>query len=184
MRGKVCDMSILDAFVTLGVHIRRNQIVAKDVITAWSARLTKEGVLQIAKNVPVTAKLHDKDYRLFTTDKDGLHKAVAQFVLCPIVNAVDKKAKTDVAWSAKTLFTGLAQSVYVTSTLKQVDESAKAVSELAVAWVNTTPKSETATWAKVIRENGAWRFATVGENSIAKSPLAKKASAKAAAKIA
>jgi hypothetical protein len=163
----------LELMQSLGVHVLRNSYTPKDIFTAWSARMMKDGKVCIASGVPYVVTIDGKEYALHT-EKDGEKVRVSQQVLTPLVSATDKSDKTDKVVNVTNILRGLQQSVFITSTMERIAKSAEKCAALKAGWVNMGDK-KTEKWVRVAKlVNGSWAIAAA-EKKVATN--AKKAAA-------
>lgn len=164
----------LELMQSLGVHVLKNNYTPKDIFTAWSARMMKNGQVHIMHSVPVMVSINGKDYKL-CTQKDDEYRVVSQQVLCPLVSMADKKQSSDVVVNTTNVLRGLQQSVFITSTMEKIEKSAAKVAAINVGYVNIATKKNEENWVKVAKANdGTWGI-SISEKKVASN--AKKAAA-------
>ena len=148
----------LELMQSLGVHVNKNSYTPKDIFTAWSARMMKDGKVQIVKSVPYMVVIGGKEY-ILNTVKEGKHVAVRQQTLCNLVSAADKaKGSNDVAVTSNNVLRGLMQSVYVTDTFDKMQKSVEKCEAMTAGWINMAEsKSDAEVWVEVIKgKTGEW----------------------------
>lgn len=185
IRGKIAltntkSCTVKEAFALLGIKLAKNKVTPADIAAAWAEPLMEARPMHvggdetartfsgwraplISKAIPVVALIpvngEEKGFKLHVLNKDGEYEQLRQKELCRIVKAEDRrKGSTDVVVSAQTILRGLAQSVFVTDTLKDLKASKEAIAKITRAWVNTgtatAPK-----WAEVVKgDDGKWAF--------------------------
>lgn len=150
----------LELMQSLGVHVRKNSYKPADIFTAWAARMTVEGRVCMAHNVPIMVNISGKDYRLYKLDGEK-YRGYSELALCPLVSATDKADKTDVIVSTTNILKGLYQSVFVDATLKSIDDSHEKAMGLTEGYVNVSTNKKVDVWKKVVKaENGTWSIET------------------------
>ena len=148
----------LELMQSLGVHVLKNSYTPKDIFTAWSARMMKDGKVCIMRSVGYQVTINGKEYTL-CSEKDGEFKSVSQSVLVPLVSAADKGDKTDVVVNATNVLRGLQQSVFITSTMEKIQKSAEKCAALKSGYVNMGDK-KSEKWVRVAKlVNGSWAIA-------------------------
>lgn len=145
----------LELMQSLGVHVLKNSYTPKDIFTAWSARMMKDGKVCIMRSVGYQVTINGKEYTI-CSEKNGEYKQVSQSVLVPLVSAADKADKTDVVVNATNVLRGLQQSVFITSTMEKIQKSADKCEALKVGYVNVGDKKNEK-WVLVKKnKNGVW----------------------------
>ena len=139
----------LELMQSLGVHVLKNSYTPKDIFTAWSARMMKDGKVCIMRSVGYQVTINGKEYTL-CSEKDGEFKTVSQSVLVPLVSAADKGDKTDVVVNATNVLRGLQQSVFITSTMEKIQKSAEKCAALKSGYVNMGDK-KSEKWVRVAK---------------------------------
>ena len=151
---KVRPIELMQA---LGVHVLKNNYTPKDIFTAWSGYMVKDGMCCVARNVGYKVSIGDKKYQLFSEADKA--KAVHRFELCNLVSAADKqKGSTDVVVTVQNVLRGLQQSIYINDTLDKIAKSAEKCGTLKSGWVNMAEKaSDESVWKTVIKTtDGNW----------------------------
>ena len=140
----------------LGLHVLKNNYTPKDIFTAWSGYMVKDGMCRVARNVGYKVSIGDKKYQLFSEADKA--KAVHRFELCNLVSAADKqKGSTDVVVTVQNVLRGLQQSIYINDTLDKIAKSAEKCGTLTSGWINMAEKaSSEPTWVPVIRNETGW----------------------------
>lgn len=145
----------LELMQSLGVHVLKNNYTPKDIFTAWSERMKKDGKVQIMRSVGYAVVINGKEYTL-CSEKDGEYKTVSQSVLVPLVSASDKSDKSDVVVNPTNILRGLQQSVFITATMEKIQKSAEKVAAINTGWVNMGDK-KAEKWVRVAKlVNGSW----------------------------
>ena len=175
----------LELMQSLGVHVLKNSYTPKDILTAWSERMKKDGKVCIMRSVGYHVVIDGKEYTL-CSEKDGAYKTVSQSVLVPLVSASDKADKTDVVVNATNVLRGLQQSVFITATMEKIQKSADKCAALKSGYVNMGTK-QAEKWVRVAKlVNGSWAIATeekkVATNAKAAAKGTKKSTAKKSTK--
>ena len=161
----------LDLMQSLGVHVLKNSYTPKDILTAWSEHMKKDGKVCIMRSVAYQVTINGKSYTL-CSEKDGEYKTISQSVLVPLVSAADKAGKTDVVVNATNVLRGLQQSCFITATLDKIAKSAEKCAALKSGWINMGDK-KAEKWVCVAKNaEGVWSIA-VAEKKVASN--AKKA---------
>lgn len=165
----------IELMQSLGVHVRKNAYKPKDIFLAWSARMTKEGQVYMAHNVPIMVSVNGKSYRLNKLDGEK-YKGYSELALCRVVSAEQKTKtdSTDVIVSTTNILKGLRQSVFVDDTLAKVEKSHAAAMALTEGYVNVSTNKKVDDWKKVVKDaNGVWTIAT--EKNATEKKVAEKA---------
>lgn len=175
----------LELMQSLGVHVLKNSYTPKDILTAWSERMKKDGKVCIMRSVGYQVVIGGKEYTL-CSEKDGEYKTVSQSVLVPLVSAADKADKTDVVVNATNVLRGLQQSVFITATMEKIQKSADKCAALKSGYVNMGDK-KAEKWVRVTKlVNGSWAIAAeekkVATNAQAAAKGTKKSSTKKSTK--
>lgn len=171
----------LELMQSLGVHVLKNSYTPKDILTAWSERMKKDGKVCIMRSVGYQVTINGKDYTL-CSEKDGEYKTVSQSVLVPLVSAADKADKTDVVVNSTNVLRGLQQSVFITSTMDKIQKSAEKCAALKSGWVNMGDK-KTEKWVRVAKSNkGVWGISTAEKKEATNAKNAAKGGQKSSAK--
>lgn len=171
----------LELMQSLGVHVLKNSYTPKDIFTAWSARMMKDGKVQIMRSVGYQVTINGKEYTL-CSEKDGEYKTVSQSVLVPLVSATDKADKTDVVVNATNVLRGLQQSVFITATMEKIEKSAAKVAAISVGYVNMGDK-KTEKWVRVAKANdGTWGISIEEKKVAANAKTAAKGAKKSSTK--
>ena len=145
----------LELMQSLGVHVQKNNYTPRDIFRAWSARMMKDGKVQIMRSVGYTVVINGKTYTL-CSEKDGEYRTISQSVLVPLVSATDKSDNTDVVVNPTNILRGLQQSVFITSTMDKIQKSAEKCAALKAGWVNMGDK-KTEKWVRVTKQvDGRW----------------------------
>lgn len=148
----------LELMQSLGVHVLKNSYAPKDITTAWSERMKKDGKLQIMRSVAYQVTINGKEYAL-CSEKDGEYRTISQSVLVPLVSAADKADKNDVVVNVTNILRGLQQSVFITSTMEKIQKSAEKCAALKSGWINMGDK-KAEKWVRVAKlVNGSWAIA-------------------------
>ena len=146
---------------SLGVHVLKNSYTPKDIFTAWSERMKKDGKVCILGAVPYNVVIDGREFTLYT-EKEGEKVRVSQSVLVPLVSATDKSEKTDKVVNATNVLRGLQQSVFITSTMERIAKSAAKCAAIKVGYINVSTDKKTEQWVKVAKsKNGVWGIALV-----------------------
>ena len=172
----------LELMQSLGVHVQKNNYTPRDIFRAWSARMIKDGKVQIMRSVGYAVVINGKEYTL-CSEKDGEYKTVSQSVLVPLVSASDKSDKSDVVVNPTNILRGLQQSVFITATMEKIQKSAEKVAAINTGWVNMGDK-KAEKWVRVAKlVNGSWAIAKEQKEVAANAQAAaKKGTKKAAAR--
>lgn len=171
----------LELMQSLGVHVLKNNYTPKDIFTAWSERMKKDGKVQIMRSVGYAVVINGKTYTL-CSEKDGEYRTISQSVLVPLVSATDKSDNTDVVVNPTNILRGLQQSVFITSTMDKIQKSAEKCAALKAGWVNMGDK-KAEKWVRVIKaENGTWAIAAEKKETASNAKAAAKKGTKQGAK--
>jgi len=171
--AKGVNVRPLELMQSLGVHVVKNHYTPKDIFTAWSERMKKDGKICMMRSIPVNVVIDGKEYRLHSL-KDDEYRVISQSALCPLVSAADKSDNTDVVVNPTNILRGLQQSVFITATMDKIQKSAESVAALKSGYVNMGDK-KTEKWVRVAKlVNGSWAIAAA-EKKVASN--AKKAAA-------
>lgn len=150
----------LELMQSLGVHVLKNSYSPKDIFTAWSERMKRNGQVCIVRSVAYVVNIDGKDYKLYSK-KDADYKVVSQSVLCPLVSKVDKNDNTDVVVNTTNVLRGLQQSVFITATMDKIEKSAAKVAAISEGYVNMGDKT-TDVWVPVKKSaDGVWKIKTI-----------------------
>lgn len=145
----------LELMQSLGVHVLKNNYTPKDIFTAWSERMKKDGKVCILRSVAYNVVIDGREYAL-CSKKDGNYTRVSQSVLVPLVSAADKSDKTDVVVNPTNILRGLQQSVFISSTMEKIEKSAAKCAAISEGWVNLGDKSSE-NWVNVKKgKDGKW----------------------------
>ena len=145
----------LELMQSLGVHVMKNNYTPKDIFTAWSERMKKDGKVCILRSVAYNVVINGKEYALYSK-KDGDYSRVSQSALVPLVSATDKSDKTDVVVNPTNVLRGLQQSVFITATMERIAKSAAKCAAITEGWVNIGDK-KTENWVNVKKgKDGKW----------------------------
>jgi hypothetical protein len=174
----------LELMQSLGVHVLKNSYTPKDIFTAWSERMKKDGKVQIMRSVGYEVVIDGKTYTLYS-EKDGEYRSVSQSVLVPLVSATDKSDKTDVVVNPTNILRGLQQSVFITATMEKIQKSAEKCAAIKSGYVNMGDK-KAENWVLVLKgdDNKWYPMALKQEASNAKKAAAKKSANKSTRKAA
>ena len=155
----------LELMQSLGVHVLKNHYTPKDIFTAWSERMKKDGKVCILASVPYTVNIDGRSLVLCTKSEDK-YTRVSQSVFTPLVSATDKADKTDKVVNAQNVLRGLQQSVFITATIKKMEASAAKCAALKEGYVNVSLDKKTEKWVKVTKNSeGVWTI--VAEKKVA-----------------
>lgn len=145
----------LELMQSLGVHVIKNNYTPKDIFTAWSERMKKDGKVCILRSVAYNVVIDGREYALYGK-KDGDYSRVSQSALCPLVSATDKSDKSDVVVNPTNVLRGLQQSVFITATMERIAKSAAKCAAITEGWVNMGDK-KTENWVNVkLQKDGRW----------------------------
>jgi len=171
----------LELMQSLGVHVLKNSYTPKDILTAWSERMKKDGKVCIMRSVGYQVVIDGKEYTL-CSEKEGEYKQISQSVLVPLVSAADKAAKTDVVVNVTNVLRGLQQSVFITATMEKIAKSAEKCAALKSGYVNMGDK-KAEKWVRVAKlVNGSWAIAAEEKKVATKAQAAAKGTKKASTK--
>lgn len=170
----------LELMQSLGVHVLKNSYTPKDILTAWSERMKKDGKVCIMRSVGYQVVIDGKEYTL-CSEKDGEYKQISQSVLVPLVSAADKADKTDVVVNATNVLRGLQQSVFITATMEKIAKSAEKCAALKSGYVNMGDK-KAEKWVRVTLVNGSWAIAAEEKKVATKAQAAAKGTKKSSTK--
>lgn len=161
---------------SLGVHVVKNSYTPKDIFTAWSERMKKDGKVCIVGSVPYEVVVGGRTFVLHSKSEEN-YPQVSQSVLTPLVSATDKSDKTDKVVNVTNILRGLQQSVFITATMERIAKSAAKCAALKEGYINVSNDRKVEQWVKVAKANdGTWGLAKVEQKVPAN---AKKAAANA-----
>ena len=181
--AKGVNVRPLELMQSLGVHVQKNHYTPKDIFTAWSERMKKDGIICMMRSVPVNVVIDGKEYRLHSL-KDDEYRVVSQSSLCPLVSAADKSVNTDVVVNPTNILRGLQQSVFITATMDKIQKSAESVAALKSGYVNMGDK-KTEKWVRVAKTvKGTWTIAAERKVATNAQSAAKKTTKKSTRKAA
>lgn len=172
----------LQLMQSLGVHVQKNSYSPKDIFTAWSARLTFNGKVQIMKSKPIMVVIGGVEYALHTKSESA-YLPLRKQVLCNLVSATDRvKGSDDAVVTAQNVLRGLQQSVFINDTLDKLAKSEAKCEALTTGWVNmAVKKTDVPMWAEVVKdEKGNWDIKVAKVEKQSKSKGGKKGGRKAA----
>ena len=150
----------LELMQSLGVHVSKNSYKPKDIFTAWSERMKKDGKVLMAHAVPYQVSVFGVDYPLYDL-KDEKYVRVSMQALCPVVSAADKAAKTDVVVNPTNILRGLQQSVFVDDTLAKIAKSEAKCASITSGYINVSTDKKVEKWVRVEKsKDGIWTLAT------------------------
>lgn len=145
----------LELMQSLGVHVLKNSYTPKDIFTAWSERMKKDGKVCIMRSIAFIVVVDGREYTLFAK-KDGDYSRVSKSELVPLVSATDKSDKTDVVVNPTNVLRGLQQSVFITATMERIAKSAAKCAAISEGWINIGDK-KAEKWVTVKKDkNGKW----------------------------
>lgn len=171
----------LELMQSLGVHVLKNSYTPKDILTAWSERMKKDGKVCICHAVAYNVVIDGKDYRL-CTKKDDKFIGVSQSALCPLVSATDKSDNTDVVVNTTNILRGLQQSVFITATMEKIAKSAAKCAAMTEGYVNMGDK-KAKNWVAVKKDkDGKWAIVAEKKEVAANAKKAAAGSKKGAEK--
>ena len=148
----------LELMQSLGVHVAKNSYKPKDIITAWSGRMMKDGQVYMAHGVPYMVNFMGYEYPLYQRKVEGKYTRVSVQTLCPVVSATDKKKFDNaVVVNQTNILRGLQQSVFVEDTFAKIDKSEKACAAIKEGYVNVSTDKKVEQWAHVVKDaDGTW----------------------------
>ena len=150
----------LELMQSLGVHVSKNSYKPKDIFDAWSERMKKDGKVLMAHAVPYEVLVFGVVYPLYDL-KDEKYVRVSMQVLCPVVSAADKAAKTDVVVNPTNILRGLQQSVFVDDTLAKIAKSEAKCASITSGYINVSTDKKVEKWVRVEKsKDGVWTLAT------------------------
>ena len=150
----------LELMQSLGVHVSKNSYKPKDIFTAWSERMKKDGKVLMAHAVPYEVLVFGVVYPLYDL-KDEKYVRVSMQALCPVVSAADKAAKTDVVVNPTNILRGLQQSVFVDDTLAKIAKSEAKCASITSGYINVSTDKKVEKWVRVEKsKDGVWTLAT------------------------
>lgn len=164
----------LELMQSLGVHVLKNSYTPKDIFTAWSERMKKDGKVCIVGSVPYEVVVDGRTYVLHSKSEEK-YPQVSQQVLTPLVSATDKSDKTDKVVNVNNILRGLQQSVFITATMDRIAKSAAKCAALKEGFINVSTDKKVEKYVKVAKANdGKWAI-VLEEKKVATN--AKKAAA-------
>ena len=150
----------LELMQSLGVHVSKNSYNPKDIFTAWSERMKKDGKVLMAHAIPYQVSVFGVDYPLYDL-KGEKYVRVSMQALCPVVSAADKAAKTDVVVNPTNILRGLQQSVFVDDTLAKIAKSEAKCASITSGYINVSTDKKVEKWVRVEKsKDGVWTLAT------------------------
>ena len=152
----------LEFMWSLGVHVPKNSFKPKDIFTAWSERLKKDGQVLMAHGVPYVVNFMGFDYPLYQQKVEGKYTRVSVQALCPVVSATDKKKFDNaVVVNPTNILRGLQQSVFVEDTLAKVAKSEATCAAIKEGYINVSTDKKSEEWVRIVKgDDGTWTIAT------------------------
>lgn len=155
----------LELMQSLGVHVAKNSYKPKDIFTAWSGRMMKDGQVYMAHGVPYIVNFGGFDYDLYQMKSKDEYTRVSVQKLCPVVSATDKKKFDNaVVVNPTNILRGLQQSVFVEDTLAKVAKSEATCAAIKEGYINVSKDKKSKQFVRIVKgDDGVWSISTEEE---------------------